>query len=262
MGMNLKHTFVICAYKESVYLEECIQSLKKQTVPSEIIMVTSTPNDWIKSNSEKYNIPLIINTGQGGIAQDWNFAYKQCHTDYVTIAHQDDIYFEKYTEEIMSQIQSDCLIAFSDYVEVRNGQIGKRNMNLKIKSILLAPLRIKLLQKNKWVRRRVLSVGNPICCPSVFYVKKNLPKELFQVHFRSNVDWETWEVLSRKKGRFLYIAQALMGHRVHEESETSATIGENVRTLEDYEMFRKFWPDYIAGKIAKIYANSEKSNKV
>lgn len=28
--MKEKHTFVICAYKESAYLEECVKSLKEQ----------------------------------------------------------------------------------------------------------------------------------------------------------------------------------------------------------------------------------------
>ena len=42
-----KHTFVICAYKESAFLEECIESLEEQTVTSNIIMVTSTPCDYI-----------------------------------------------------------------------------------------------------------------------------------------------------------------------------------------------------------------------
>ena len=45
------HTFVICAYKESPYLEACIQSLQAQTVPSRILMVTSTPNPWIEKLS-------------------------------------------------------------------------------------------------------------------------------------------------------------------------------------------------------------------
>ena len=49
---NNLHTFVICAYKESPYLEECIKSLKKQTLKSEIIISTSTPNDLIKKLAE------------------------------------------------------------------------------------------------------------------------------------------------------------------------------------------------------------------
>ncbi len=42
-----------------------------------------------------------------------------------------------------------------------------------------------------------------------------------------------------------------MGHRIHEESETSATINETGRYDEDLEMFRKFWPDFIAKRLCK-----------
>ena len=42
------HTFVICAYKESQYLEECIESIKKQNVKSNVIMTTSTPIEFIE----------------------------------------------------------------------------------------------------------------------------------------------------------------------------------------------------------------------
>ena len=36
--INTNHTFAICAYKESPYLEECIQSLMNQTVKSDILI--------------------------------------------------------------------------------------------------------------------------------------------------------------------------------------------------------------------------------
>ena len=75
------HSFVICAYKESPFLEECIQSLEKQTVKSTIKMVTSTPNEYIADMAKKHNIELIVNEGQGGIVQDWNFGYKQIRSE-------------------------------------------------------------------------------------------------------------------------------------------------------------------------------------
>ena len=99
-----KHTFVICAYKESSYLEECIVSLEKQTVKSNILMVTSTPNAFMSGMAEKHNIPLIVNEGEGGIVQDWNFGYSQCKTPYITIAHQDDIYEPAYAEKIIGRL--------------------------------------------------------------------------------------------------------------------------------------------------------------
>ena len=51
----LDHTFVVCAYKESPYLEECINSLEKQKVKSNIIISTSTPNRYIEEIAKKHS---------------------------------------------------------------------------------------------------------------------------------------------------------------------------------------------------------------
>ena len=56
------HTFAICAYKESPFLEECIQSLLGQTIPSTIIIVTSTDNAYIQNMAEKSHLELFIIT--------------------------------------------------------------------------------------------------------------------------------------------------------------------------------------------------------
>ena len=57
----------------------------------------------------------------------------------------------------------------------------------------------------------------------------------------------------------MYLAKPLMSHRIHEESTTSAIIADNTRTLEDDEVYRKFWPDFIAKFLTKQYQKSEKS---
>lgn len=258
------HTFVICAYKESPYLGECIDSLLKQTVKSKILMVTSTPNEYISRTAAEYHIPLVVNNGQGGIVQDWNFGYKQADTPYVTIAHQDDIYFPEYTEQMIRQMKKEKqpLIWFSDYAEIRNGQIVKKNKLLQTKRLMLLPLRIKSFWKSRFVRRRVLSFGCPICCPSVTFAKDHLPETVFQVGFRSAEDWQAWESLSRLKGSFIYNHMTLVGHRIHEDSETSHILQDNQRKQEDYTMFCKFWPKWIARILTKAYSESEKSNEL
>lgn len=260
----MEHSFVICAYKESPYLEECILSLKGQTQLSEILMVTSTPNAHISSLSEKYHIPLYINEGEKGITQDWNFGYSKSQTKYVTIAHQDDIYLPSYTDTVLKAAirEPDTLIAFTDYGELRNGKETENNINLIIKKILLSPLRIRTLQKNNVVKHRILSFGNPICCPSVTFHKEMLPDVLFANHFRSNEDWEAWEKIAKREGAFLYIPSLQMYHRIHEDSETSAIIGDHSRSSEDLEMFRKFWPESIARLLTRGYSLSEKSNQL
>lgn len=261
---NNKHTFAVCAYKESPYLEECIQSVQNQTVQSKVIMTTSTPNEYIGKISEKYNVPIYINEGEKGITQDWNFAYKMAETELVTIAHQDDVYLPNYAEQILdlNEKAKKPLILFTDYAELRNGKVVSNNRLLKVKRILLFPLRIPLFWNSKFVRRRVLSLGCPICCPAVTLVKDNLPDQIFQAGFRSDEDWEAWEMLSKRKGAFAYARTIGMYHRIHEESETSVILEDNARTKEDYIMFKKFWPEFIARILAKTYSASEKSNKL
>lgn len=262
--MKRNHTFVICAYKNSPYLETCIQSLRKQTVKSEILMSTSTPNLQIEELCRKYHIPLFINKGDTGIAQDWNFGYSCAQTEYVTIAHQDDVYFPEYVEMVIKTAEKEKkpLIIFSDYYELRNGRYVKNSRLLQIKRLLLSPLRVRLFWRSRFIRRRILSLGSAICCPSVTMCRKNLPAQIFRPHFKSNVDWEAWINLSHMKGSFVYINRALMAHRIHEDSETSAVIGDNGRTAEDLEIFRKFWPNPVAKLLARIYSGGEKYNKV
>lgn len=262
----MQHTFVICAYKESPYLEECIQSLKAQTVTSRILISTATPNAHISDLAERYGLEVRVNTGDHGIAQDWNFALAQADTPYVTLAHQDDVYAPEYAERVLAALRSAerPIIAFTDYFEVRSGEkvYADSSSLLRVKEKLLVPLRSRRGQNSRWLRRRVLSLGNAICCPAVTYVKNRLEQDPFEPGFKSNIDWQMWEKLSRRPGAFVYLHQPLMGHRVHADSTTTEVIGDGAgRTEEDRAMFRAFWPAPIAEALVKFYAKSQNSNK-
>ncbi len=256
------HTFAVCAYKESPFLEECIASLEKQTVKTNIMISTSTPNTHIYAIAEKHGLPVFINSGEAGIDGDWNFAVSCVQTPLVTIAHQDDVYEPEYAQKMLecANANSDMIIAFSHYAELRNGQKVYSDRLLNIKKLMLAPLR--LFKRSIFVRRRALSFGNPICCPAVTYKLDLLKKHPFPKGFKSNLDWEQWEILSKEKGSFVYVPEPLMCHRIHEASATSEIIGDNLRTKEDYEMFRKFWGKGMAKLLTGMYSSSEKSNDV
>ncbi len=259
-----EYTFALCAYGESLYLEECILSLMNQSIPVGIIVVTSTPNRHIEALADKYHLKYYVNEGAGGIAEDWNFGYHKAPGKIVTLAHQDDIYAPPFAQRNLQRINraERPLISFADYGEIRNGQRVTGNRLLNIKRIMLLPLRIGMLQRSRFVRRRILSFGSPICCPSVTYVKENLPKVIFEPGYRGSLDWQTWERLSRLKGSFVYCNELLMYHRIHAESATTAIIADHDRSKEDYEMFCRFWPKKIAGMIEYFYSKGEKSNKI
>ena len=63
------HTWALCAYGESPYLEECIRSLKAQAAPSRIILSTSTPSAYIDEIAGRYDLPVFTHEG-GGIGRD------------------------------------------------------------------------------------------------------------------------------------------------------------------------------------------------
>lgn len=256
------HTFVVPAYGQSGFLEECVLSLLIQSVRSKIIIATSTPNDHIDQLARKYNIPVRINSEEGGIANDWNFALSCANTPLVTIAHQDDVYSDRYVEWMLESLeQADRpLLYFTNYGEIRDGEyINDSTMN-SVKRALLKPLEIQGLQKIQAVKRGVISLGNSICCPSVTYCINALPQPVFSSGMRSNLDWEAWEKFSRLEGEFVYDKRIGMYHRVHEGSETSACINDDTRTKEDLVMLKKFWLSPIAGIINRAYSNAQKLN--
>lgn len=266
------HTWALCAYGESPYLEECIQSLKAQTKESRIIISTSTPGAYIDGIAEKYGIPVYSHEG-GGIGRDWNAAYDLAETELVTIAHQDDLYEPEYTEEMLKEVNRsrEPILFFSDYDELRviEGRAGEddpqivrvhENKNLKIKRVMLTPLKGRMFRNSRVVRRRILSIGSAICCPSVTYVKAKAGDTIFSTEMKVSLDWDQWEKQSRKKGAFVYSPKVLMLHRVHEGSETTRLIADRTRSREDLEMFERFWPKGIAQQLAKKYAKSEESN--
>lgn len=261
------HIFALCAYGESDYLEDCIASLEHQTVPSRIIICTATPSAFLDEIAHRHGLEVFVNRGPHGIAEDWNFAYARADADVVTLAHQDDVYDPDYVASVLDRLNraKHPMICFTDYYELRNGKkvFADGNRNLRIKELALIPLRGRAFENSRWMRRRILSVCDPICCPAVTYVKPNLPEVLFESHFKSDLDWQAWEKLSRLRGGFCYVHKPLMGHRIHEASTTTQVIGDNNgRSSEDLEMYMKFWPRPIARWLNSKYTAGQGANKM
>lgn len=258
--MNNDHTFVICAYGESVFLEDCIQSLMKQNLQSNIICYTSTPNEYIKTLCEKYRISLYTKVG-GGIGKDWNNALSFVKTKYVTIAHQDDIYLPNYALQIVNKFNTypNSTIVYTDYAELRDKGVVLENTNLVIKTMMLKVL--NLFPNSSFWQRRILAFGNPIACPAVSYNLELLDNFRFNENLRTSLDWFAWYTISNNyQGRFTYIKEKEMYHRIHDDSETTATISDNTRTNEDFMMFKLMWPKWIASVLIFFYQKSQKSN--
>lgn len=255
-------SLVICAYKESPYLEECIISLLNQNVKCSVSISTSTPNEGIKKLAKKYKLPLHINKHSNGYYDDFLFAYYTTKTKFVTLCHQDDIYLPNFTSEVIKKIKSikKPIIIFSNYYDLKKSTTVKNSNLLLIKRILNFPLRFKTLQKSKIIRTRVLSLGNSICSPTVTFNKDFVTEPVLKCPFPTSHDWYTWINLAKITGSFVYISKPLLLRRINELSETTTVIANNTKKKSDYEIFKMLWPEWIAKRIARIYCKSELNN--
>lgn len=256
------HTFVVCAYGESPYLEACVQSLLNQTMRTNVVVSTSTPNSYISEIAGRYGLNLFINDGVPSISHDWNCALGHCSTPLVTIAHQDDVYLPEYAANVLGALSEEehPLICFTDYGELRGERIADDSKLLNVKRMMLTPLKACKARTSRFIRRRILSFGSAICCPSVTYCLPNLPTPTFLGDMKCDLDWEAWERFSKLEGSFVYVPKILMRHRIHEGSETTALIEDDTRGREDLEMLKRFWPSSIARAINRFYARSQDSN--
>lgn len=272
-----KHIFAVCAYKESEYLECCVKSLVGQTEKSDIIICTSTPNDYIDSVAAKYDIPVFVRDGASDIRDDWNFAYNTADASFVTVAHQDDEYGKNYVKYMMAAIDeatyskknekdnisdykdSGITMFLTDYLPIKHGKKGPRDINCKIRRLLRSPLKCNAFAKSKFIRKLTLSLGNSIVCPSVTYNKDKLGENVFTSEFKFNIDWDTFLKLALVKGRFVYVDRPLTFYRVHDGATSKEFIENHGREVEDMAMFCKFWPKPIAKLIMVFYKKAYKT---
>jgi len=253
--MKDRHTFAVCAYKESEYLERCIGSLVAQKTKSNIIVCTSTPCEYIDNIAKKYGLPVYVRQGKSDIRDDWNFAYDSAKTDYVTVAHQDDEYNKHYVSALKARAdkcKGDFLMFYSGYRPLKNGQVTT-DVNCKIRRLLRQPMRVPAFARVRWIKKLTLAFGNSICCPAVTYNKKQLGDSFFTSDMKFNIDWDTFLKLAKMKGRFLYEDRALTYYRVHDGATSKEFIDNNGRVIEDTLMFEKFWPKPIVKLLMKFY---------
>lgn len=258
-GMSaIDHTFVICAYKESPYLEEMIQSIQAQTVKTKVLMTTSTRNDYIVSMAERYHIPLLVRDGQPDICDDWNFAYNSAKTRWVTLAHQDDRYDPEYVQALIESVQKrpDAIAFLTDYLPIHHGTEEIRDVNSKLRRLLRMPLKNTVMARSKFWKRQILSLGNSICCPSVTYNKEKLGDSFFTTDLKYNIDWDTFLKLADISGTIAYADRPLTFYRISDEATSAMWIKNHTREQEDRQMFRKFWPNWMVDIIMHFYVKA------
>lgn len=252
------HGFVVPAYGQSPHLRDCLVSLRAQSLPSPVLIATSTPHPGLEALAREFDATLAVHPSGGGIGRDWNFALSQTTTRWVTVAHQDDVYLPAFAETTLrlARAHPAATLVLTGYAELVDGVVRSATPMLWIKRLLLE---LGFLGRpavvSRAAKRRLLRFGCPIPCPAVS-LRMDGDGPRFREDLRVNLDWEAWLRLAASPGAFAYSRDRLLLHRIHGGSETSAGVREGVRAREDRMMFESMWPAPIARLLARAYALS------
>ena len=275
--MSTTHAFVICAFGKSPYLENCIRSLLRQTVKSDVYLATSTPSEYVERLAKKYRIPLLVRQGESGIREDWLFAWREGvrRRRMVTIAHQDDCYRRDYVENLLEAYREypDMLVFCSDYAVLKTKEsrmpdgtfypvqtkVAVVNLVRLVKKVLRIPLRFRFFANRTWVKKSALMFGNSICCPSCTYNYALIGDTMFESGYSFALDWENLLSLAERPGRFICCEEPLIAYRVHSGATTKKCIDENRREADETSMFRRLWPQWMADFLMHFYKKAYKA---
>lgn len=256
------HSFMVPVYGDSPHLRACLDSLRAQTRRSPIVLCSSTPPAGLQALADEYGARLVLHSPSAGIGHDWNVALEQAGTEWVTLAHQDDIYLPEFTQRtlVAALRHPQAAMVMTGYGELLGSEPIEDRLRLFSPMLLVKRVLLELgfLGRSsvaiQAAKRRLLRFGCPISCPTVtLHARSGLR---FREDLKVNLDWEAWLRLAKQPGAFVYVRQALMLHRIHAGSETSDGIRAGVRAREDLMMFRAQWPAPIARVLARAYAMS------
>ena len=252
----MKHTFVILAYNVSDDLEECIKSVINQSVKSNIVIATSTPNDYIIDLASEYSLGVMVNKAKSNKGRDYNFAINSFDTPLVTIAHQDDLYDRNYVKEIKKcyKKNKNATIIFTDNYEIHGDKKIKKSKKLFWIRYHLFPLNLSFFQNKKIFKLRSLRRDKYICTSSITFVKKNIDGDIFPVNLKYDNDWQGLIDLAKKDTRFVYLREKLVGYRV-EEKQVNKT-----KLKEDEKILQSMYPKWYYNHVIKRKHNKENKN--
>lgn len=249
------HAVVVTVYRDNPFLPACLRSLRAQTLASEIIITTPTPSVFVAASAAEVGAKVVVKPEDGGIADNWNFALNASDARYVTLAHQDDLYYPRFLERSLALFEKHdgAVLSFTGYEEVDDHGLPVSTKISRVKHLIEAVTLGSRTLVGGARLRAFLSFGNPLPCSSVTFDRHRLGAFCFSGDFASNLDWDAWLRLLQRGESFARTPEKLVGRRYNESMTTTALLRDGRRAAEDLRMFRRLWPTPVGETLALFY---------
>jgi GT2 family glycosyltransferase len=233
-------------YNGAPFLARTIRSLLEQSVaPDQIACIDDASTDEsaaLVGAFDDRSIRLIRNPTQLGLARNWNRALDLARDfDFLTIAHQDDIYETDYLEKVTTALRNHP----SAFIAHTKASV----IDEKDRFVTLSATRYKdkFWPKDPLVERPVeeelglLIRGDYIFCPSVTFRSSAIDAVgRFDEDFEFVPDWDFWLRGLLQGFTIVGVNEKLIRYRAHPQSATAVAEKTFRRYREEIEIVNRF----------------------
>lgn len=211
-------TFAVPCRDGERYLPELLQSLLAQTLPSRLVLVDDASRDESVALARRIvgdALRVVRNAEPLGIPGNWNRAVELADTEFVCLAHQDDVYAPEFGAALVQALHA---VPQAAAAHCRAQAIDAAGQPLQA-----LPERYKARfwrhlppTEAPAAGFRRLFAGNYVNCASLVYRKAAFAAVgSFDTHFRFAPDWE-WLLRAQAKGwQLAAVSAPLVGYRRH-----------------------------------------------
>jgi glycosyltransferase involved in cell wall biosynthesis len=227
-------TVAIPAYNGARFLPETLQSLRAQSLPEfKLVVLDDASTDGSAALAESLGVHVERNAQRLGLAANWNHALALCTTEYLVIAHQDDLYEPAFLATMLETIEAHpraiaahCKASTIDehgHVTAHPASVYKDRF---------WPRDTRVIEREPAEELRILRQGNYVIAPSAM-LRMELVRHRgpFDARFAFVTDWEYWLRAVAAGHTLVGISERLVRFRRHEDTATRAS----ERSLQRYE---------------------------
>ena len=231
--MTTRVTVAIPVYNGARFLADAIRSLLVQKNAMVLVIDDASSDDSVAIARGFSDVRVVENEQRLGLAGNWNRAIELCTTEYLVIAHQDDVYEPQFVEQLADVLDRHPR-AFAAHCKAST--IDEHGRATRDPAALYKdrfwPRGVAEYEREPSDEIAVLRQGNYVIAPAVMLRMKDVAAiGRFDARYDFVTDWDYW-LRGLFAGRTLAgLNQRLMSFRRHANTATRL----NERTLRRYE---------------------------